>query len=89
MWLVLSDGANGEARSAPSSDNARVARIARTASGASTVAIRRRRPPQRGQASTSMSNARLISSAHAQWREGGAAGGASFASADALAAAGA
>jgi hypothetical protein len=30
------------------------------------VAIKRKRPPQRGHASTSMSNARRIRSAHAQ-----------------------
>jgi len=35
---------------------ARAARIARIASGSSTVAIKRIRPPQRGQASTSISN---------------------------------
>jgi hypothetical protein len=34
--------------------------------GSSTVAIRRKRPPQRGHASTSISNARRISAAHAQ-----------------------
>jgi hypothetical protein len=36
------------------------------------VAIKRRRPPQRGHASTSMSNARRIRSAHAQRRGTGA-----------------
>jgi hypothetical protein len=51
---VFSDDANGGARSARCSDHARDARIARTASKSSTVAIRRRRPPQRGQASTSI-----------------------------------
>jgi class 3 adenylate cyclase len=45
---------------------ARAARIARIASGSSTVAIKRIRPPHRGHASTSMSNPRPIRSAHAQ-----------------------
>ena len=50
------------------------------------MAIKRRRPLQRGQASTSISKARLIRSAHAQWRAFGAAAGSSVAWADALAA---
>src|SRR5712692_8180068 len=58
-------GAYGGARSGRSRDVARAARIARVASGSSTVAIRRRRPPHCGQASTSISNARLIRLAHA------------------------
>jgi hypothetical protein len=53
------------------------------------VAIKRRRPPHRGPASTSMSNARRIRRAHAQWGEFGAAVGSSFTPADALAAVGA
>jgi hypothetical protein len=52
------------------------------------VAIKRGRPLQRGHARPSMSNARLIRSAHAQWREFGAAAGSSFALADTLAAPG-
>ena len=44
----------------------RWARILRMTPGSSTVAIRRRRPPQRGHANTSISNARRISAAHAQ-----------------------
>jgi hypothetical protein len=39
--------------------------------GFSTVASKRICPPQRGQASASISNARLTSAAHAQWREVG------------------
>ncbi len=56
-----------------SRDTATAARIARIASGSSTVAIKRKRPAQRGPASTSTSNARLIRSAHAQCRELGGA----------------
>jgi hypothetical protein len=65
-WLVFGAGANGGARSASSRDPAPATKIARIASGSSTVAIKRRRPPQRGHASTSMSEARRIRSAHAQ-----------------------
>jgi hypothetical protein len=65
VWLVSSAAPAGGARSARARDTARAARIARMASGSSTVAIKRRRPPHRGQASTSISNARLIRSAHA------------------------
>src|SRR5439155_1435708 len=67
-------------------DAASAARIARIASGSSTVAISRSRPPQRGHASTSTSNARRISAAHAQWR--GADFGASLTSGHGLATAG-
>src|SRR2546422_964601 len=66
VWLVSSDAAKGGARSARSRNAARAARIARIAAGSSRGAIKRRRPPHRGQASTSISNARLIRSAHAQ-----------------------
>jgi len=62
------DPLKGGARSASSRDLATAARIARIAPGSSTVAIKRRRPPQRGHARTSISNARLIKSAHAQCR---------------------
>src|SRR5437773_3307966 len=65
-WLVFSAGGNGGARSTSSRDPATATKIARIASGSSTVAIKRRRPPQRGHASTSTSNARRIRSAHAQ-----------------------
>jgi hypothetical protein len=73
--LVSSDAAKSGARSARSREIARAARIARIASGSSTVAIKRRRPPHRGHASTLMSNARRIRFAHGQCREGGAAVG--------------
>jgi hypothetical protein len=72
--LVSGAVGNGGARSGSSRDNA-AARIVRIASGSSTVAINRKRPPQRGQASTSISNARLIGAAHAQCGELGAAAG--------------
>jgi len=88
-WLVSSDAANGGARSASSRDAATAARIARIASGSSTVPIKRNRPPQREHASTSISNARLIRSAHAQCRESGAAAELSFPFAEALAPTGA
>ena len=48
----------------------------------------RRGPPQRGQGRTSRANARLIRSAHAQWR-GFSAAGSAFTLADTLAAIGA
>jgi multidrug transporter EmrE-like cation transporter len=64
--LGVGAGAPGGARPASSRDAA--ARIAPIASGSSTVAISRSRPPQRGHASTSTSNTRRISAAHAQWR---------------------
>jgi hypothetical protein len=44
------------------------ARICRTATGSSTVAITRSRPPQRGHANTSIANARRINAAHVQLR---------------------
>lgn len=66
VWPIGSAGASGGARSASAHDSSRAARIARTASGSSTVEISRRRPPQRGYASASISNARRIRSAHAQ-----------------------
>src|SRR5438128_1557886 len=84
-WLVSSDAANGGARSASSRDAATAARIAPIAAGSSTVPIKRKRPPQREHASTSISNARLIRSAHAQCRESGAAAELSFPFAEALA----
>src|SRR5712692_3434888 len=52
-------GAYGGVRSGRSRDVAGAARIARVASGSSTVAIRRRRPPHCGQASTSISKDHL------------------------------
>ena len=87
--LVSSDAANGGARSVSSRDAATAARIARIASGSSTVPIKRKRPPQREHASTSISNARRIRSAHAQCRETGAAAESSFPFAEALAPTGA
>ena len=48
----------------------RWARIARTTPGCCTVAMRRRRPPQRGQANTSSAHARCISAAQVQERGG-------------------
>jgi Subunit ChlI of Mg-chelatase len=63
-----SPAAPGGARPSRSRDSASAARIGRIASGSSTVAINRSRPPQRGHASTSRSKARRISAAHAQWR---------------------
>src|SRR5262249_51385035 len=53
---------------APGPPGLLAARIAPIASGPSTVAISRSRPPPRGQASTSTAIARRISAAHAQWR---------------------
>jgi len=53
------------------------------------VPIKRKRPPQREHATTSISNARLIRSAHAQCRESGAAAELSFPFAEALAPTGA
>ena len=47
------------------------ARIWRTARGSSTVAITRSRPPQRGQANTSIANAHRMRAAHVQLRGGG------------------
>ncbi len=88
-WLVSSDAANGGARSVSSRDAATAARIARIASGSSTVPSKRKRPPQREHASTSISNARLIRSAHAQCRETGAAAESSFPFAEAPAPTGA
>src|SRR5436309_7274494 len=88
-WLVSSDAANGGARPASSRDAATAARIARIAAGSSTVPIKRKRPPQREHATTSISNARLIRSAHAQCRESGAAAELSFPFAAALAPTGA
>ena len=46
----------------------RDSRMARMICGLSTVATRRSRPAQRGQASTSTPNARCINCAQAQWR---------------------
>jgi hypothetical protein len=63
-----SPAAPGGARPSRSRHPPSAARIARIASGSSTVAINRSRPPQRGHASTSRSKARRISAAHAQWR---------------------
>jgi hypothetical protein len=58
-------------RKAPPDRRARPAdvspeRIASMTRGSSTMATKRRRPPQRGQVSTSISNARRMRSAHAQ-----------------------
>ena len=47
------------------------ARICRTATGSSTVAITRNRPPQFGQANTSSANARRMRAAQVQLRRGG------------------
>lgn len=49
-WLALSAGMGGGARPTSPSDSARAPKMARIASGSSTVAINRRRPPHRGQA---------------------------------------
>jgi hypothetical protein len=46
------------------------ARICRTASGSSTVAITRSRPPQRRQANTSIANARRLRASQVQLRSG-------------------
>jgi Domain of unknown function (DUF5666) len=67
-WLLSRAATSGGARSSRCPDNPRAARIARMASGSSMVATKRRRAPPRGRASTSMSNARLMRSAHAQCR---------------------
>jgi len=48
----------------------RAARIWRTASGSSTVASTRNRPPQRGHANTSSANARRMRAAQLQLRRG-------------------
>jgi len=68
---AVRDAAHGDARPASSRDTATAARIARIRVGILTVASKRICPPQRGQASASISNARLTSAAHAQWREVG------------------
>lgn len=72
--VVGSSVTGGGARSTRSADAARLSRIARIAAGSSMVPSKRRRPPQRGQASTSMSKARRMRFAHAQCR--GCGGGA-------------
>ena len=51
-----------------SAGSARTARTAWISPGSSTVAIKRRRPPHRGQARTSISNARCMNPAQDQWR---------------------
>src|SRR5437867_1527033 len=56
----------GGARSARSASDVSLERIASSTRRSSMMAIKRRRPPQRGQASTSISNARRMRSAHAQ-----------------------
>ena len=83
------DAVKGRTRSTSSRDPATAARIARIAPWSSTVAIKRRRRPQRGHASASMSKAHRIRSAHAQWRPLAAGVGSSLASEHALATAGA
>ncbi len=57
-------GSGGDAGAGSPSDS----RMARMACGSSTVATRRRRPAQRGQASTSTPKARCINCAQVQWR---------------------
>jgi len=56
--LVFSACGNGGCRSGQFPRPGTATRIARIASASSTVAIKRKRPPQRGHASTSMSNGR-------------------------------
>lgn len=84
--VVLSDVNNQQILGPPTKVTlcATAAKIARIASRSSTVAINRRRPPHRGHASTSISKARRIESAHAQWRQAGSVIGSSLASANTL-----